>query len=1353
MVRQKFGIDRSKFIVSFLVLILFFSIIPLMTTAAPGGSPRTNSLEVQNEVDLCAPPTTYNPPATNFGMFGAELVGVGGPSTLETVNSITITHTGAGAASDISQVSIYEDTNVNMIFEPATDPLRGSTTTWTAGQATVTTSPGLTYQKTSHWIWVAYDFNAGATGTHGAEITANTDISATTPVTAFAGTMAAPPPNSTNVDRAALPPVSFKVDNVITYNTTVQTKQFLSGEVVKVQCNVSHNWGQANIDTANITIKDPSNNDVITNQSMTKLGSPQGQNYRVFEYNHALPTPATRGQYWAWTFVEGFGLGGIQIFNLSSNDFFVNNDPPEILGPIPDQNGLEDTPWNLVLTNNKTDLEDSGPALFWNVSVVGSPLESIDIVGDTLTFNLIEEASGSYQVTLILEDSDGAQDTTTFWVHVSAVDDNPVIGPIPHQLKDEDDANWTLDLSLYKSDAEDPDALLTWDVYDVDTSLYTVDLNGDMLEFGLVPDANGDDLIWVNLTDTANMVSDRSFWVNITPINDAPAWDMIENIVITEPDVPDAIDLGLFVTDIDTPSASIDIDLVSNSNPDNINVSIDPNENVDIQLLTENYSGFAVINVSAYDQELYSYQKFSVISILGELIANLISPREDSDVTTVTPKLIWSVQVPSGFESLEVVYDLYLDTNVTNVTTLNVSALVSEGQTEISYTPPQPLFDQTVYYWTVIPRLLDTAGFEVLIGYCEDGAWNFTIDIFAPNDAPGVVLKFPANNSAVNSTTVELVWEAFDSNGDWPLFYDIYLDPDESLVEALHDDAKILPHTSLPETNYTILGLQEDTIYYWTIIPSDGVLSGICEDGVWSFGINAENQAPVVTLQSPMDTSNTGTTPELRWTSVDDDPFDNVTYEIYLSKIQIEVLTFNPTARLKNNYFLKTYKIPSPLDLDATYYWTILPKDKLANGTCESGVWSFTVNTSAINQPPSVTLLSPQDNATVETSTIKLRWIGNDPNGDNITYKLYIGTNLSQVQNQSSSVRIPAELATDFYDKADLLNNTVYYWTVIPFDGSLFGPCLNGTWMFNVIIKEGVDPEPPEDFLFEIDSGLKSGLNTEEITAGLKENFTDNGITLSADAELTKEDVGWKIVDGNKAYDIKEEDGKLNVYEGELPTTKEDDGDDDDDGLGMVMIGVAIVVIIVILIILFLVMAKRKKPEEPKPGVEEERAEVPPSVKVVEGEGEPVPVVQGEAVQAPMVGGEEAPAATAVGLTPDQVGVTGEAVAATPVEPTLPAPEGAAPAAEAAPAAPAEVEGEPAAKIIDAPSVSAAPTVAAAPAVATAPVEGEPAPAEGPVPLEAKPDSCPICSSENLEFGEGNTGKCTVCEHEFSWTE
>ena len=136
-----------------------------------------------------------------------------------------------------------------------------------------------------------------------------------------------------------------------------------------------------------------------------------------------------------------------------------------------------------------------------------------------------------------------------------------------------------------------------------------------------------------------------------------------------------------------------------------------------------------------------------------------------------------------------------------------------------------------------------------------------------------------------------------------------------------------------------------------------------------------------------------------------------------------------------------------------------------------------------------------------------------------------------------------------------------------------------------------------------------------------------------------------------------------------------------------------------------------------------------------------------------LLGGEEAPvAAPAVGLTPDQVGIegapiAGEAVVAAPVEPTLPAPEGAAPVAEAAPAAPAEVEGEePAAKIVEAPAVAAVPT-------ADAPVEGEPAPVEGPVPLEAKPDSCPICSSENLEFAEGNTGKCTVCEHEFSWTE
>jgi hypothetical protein len=361
-----------------------------------------------------------------------------------------------------------------------------------------------------------------------------------------------------------------------------------------------------------------------------------------------------------------------------------------------------------------------------------------------------------------------------------------------------------------------------------------------------------------------------------------------------------------------------------------------------------------------------------------------------------------------------------------------------------------------------------------------------------------------------------------------------------------------------------------------------------------------------------------------------------------------------------------------------------------------------------------------------------LKWEGSDPDSDTISYKLYFGTNLTQVQDENDLVRVPSEIMVNYYNLTDLLNDTVYYWTVIPFDGSVFGPCLNGTWMFRVIIK-AEKPEPPEDFLFEIDSGLKSDLNSGEITDGIKENFTSNGVTLSDEAELNKEGSMWKIVDGNKAYDIKEENGKLNVYEGEVPTDIEDvdDDDDDDDGGLMMAVGIAIVIIIIILILIFMVFMKPKKPEEAGITTEEERIEGEESIPAEAGIGEEVP--EGE---------EAAPMATAVGLTPEQVAGEGEAVPeeGVPVEPTLPGSD------------------EPSSKIVAAPVVKTSPTVSARP-VAAQPVESEPGPEteekaeEAPVPLDAKPSACPICNSENLEFGEGNTGKCTVCENEFSWKE
>ncbi len=1350
MFSRAFIVNSSKYIASILVLILIMSMIPMVTTAGSPPAPLTDKLNVIGELDLAPPPATYNPPVNNFGLMGVQLQGQAGPNILVNINSITITHTGSGAASDV-QVSIYDDINTNNVFESGVDPQRGPTTAFTGNQATITTT-GLQYDKGIKYIWVAYDFASVATGTHGCEITLTTDISEASGGGVFF-VLPNSPPNSSMVPRAALPPIDFTVDSVITYNATpAQTKQFYSGEIVTVRCNVSHNWGQANIQTADITIKNPAGTDIVTNQSMVKLPTPQGPNYRVFQYNHNLLTPSPRGQYWAWTFVDGLGLGGTPIANFSKNDFFVLNKPPQILGPIPDQYGNEDQSWNLDLSLNKTDLEDSGGALFWNVTNINSPLSSIDIVGNVLTFNLLPETSGSDQVTLVLEDSDGAQASTQFWVYVNPVDDIPEITPsIPNQEKLEDSPNWTLDLTPYKFDAEDPAAQLTWGVYDVDDTLYTVDLNGDILEFGVVPDANGNNLMHINLTDTANQVDVQGVWVNLTPVNDPPVWAPIAKVVVTENETQDVLALRDYLSDIDTAEWNLVLDMVSNSNSENINVSIDVNDKVDVKLEYENYSGFAVINVSAYDGEDYAYHKFSVISIIGDVVSSLRSPSNDSTVTTLSPKLLWSSAIPSGFEDLELVFDVYLDTNATNVTDLNVSTLVSESQTDESHSPVSPLEDQSVYYWTVIPKLIDSVGFEVLKGFCIDGVWNFTVDIFAPNSPPNVLLKSPANQTAVNSTTVELVWEAFDANGDWPLFYDIYLGPDKSNM------IKIVENTALSETNYTVIDLQEDAVYYWTVIPHDGVLTGVCQDGIWEFAINAENQVPIVTLQAPPDKSQTGLNPELRWTMEDTDPFDNVTYSIYIGESESTVTQYNTSALLRKDYITTTYKLTIPLVEGKTYYWTILPRDKLENGTCVSGVWSFEVNTTITNQPPTVFLISPRDNMTVETETgtVELRWKGNDPDGDNVTYTLYYGTNKTLVEGlnaTNATVQKVTDITEESYDLTNLDNNTVYYWTLIPNDGEFNGICLNGTWKFKVIIVEVVEPPipPGENYLFTLDPTYKENLNAGNLSTDLKDAFAAKSQPLTANAVLTTETDGWKITDGDNIYEIKEEDGNLNVYKAAAPPTKKDD----DDGLDRVLvIGLIMVVIIVVLVIVMMVMAKRKKPVEAAPIDEREipTALVAPAVEPAEGEegapeGEEAAEGEGEA---PAVAVEAAPT---VGLLPEQVApgeeqppVEGAEAEAAPVAAAAPAAAAAVPEGEEAPSEEAETPAAVEETVVAAPAVAAAATPTPTP-VPTPAVE------EMPI-LDSKPTACPQCSAENIEFGENNTGTCVVCDYQFTWNE
>ena len=254
-----------------------------------------------------------------------------------------------------------------------------------------------------------------------------------------------------------------------------------------------------------------------------------------------------------------------------SQTFWVNitsvNDPPQIIGVIPDIDKDEDDPiWTLDLTSYESDLEDGYPSpnLIWSVSQVDFNLISITISDNNITFTLKPDAYGNDEITIVLTDSNGGTDTQNIWVNVAPINDPPKIhGVIPSFDKEEDDNNWNINLSPYKSDVDNPLLDLYWSITGWSSQLFdTVTLAGDILTFDLALNAYGNDLITITLSDgiLGGSPDTQDIWVNVTPINDAPQIvGIIPNILKQEDNPSWTVDLTNYESDVEdkAPSSSL----------------------------------------------------------------------------------------------------------------------------------------------------------------------------------------------------------------------------------------------------------------------------------------------------------------------------------------------------------------------------------------------------------------------------------------------------------------------------------------------------------------------------------------------------------------------------------------------------------------------------------------------------------------------------------------------------------------------------------------------------------------------------------------------------------------------------
>jgi len=261
------------------------------------------------------------------------------------------------------------------------------------------------------------------------------------------------------------------------------------------------------------------------------------------------------------------------------------------------------------------------------------------------------------------------------------------------------------------------------------------------------------------------------------------------------------------------------------------------------------------------------------------------------------------------------------------------------------------LFDQATGVLSGVPRNEDVGSYWVNVTVLDKAKasdhHNFTLAVMNTNDLPTItsipVLSTDSNDLYqydVNATDVDV--------GDI-LSYSLHNWPDNMTIDGSSGLIKWRPTPQQKGANLVVVKV------------SDGHASVTQRFNVTVI----VTWPPTATLVTPPGGSDVLVlNPQLTWTWEDADSA-KVTFSVFLSKDRDAVRTTSPLARIAGSLAATSLSL-SNLEKGATYYWTVIPNDGLHNGTCTSGIWYFTVSSTATNDKEPVITSTPVTTAYVK---------------------------------------------------------------------------------------------------------------------------------------------------------------------------------------------------------------------------------------------------------------------------------------------------------------------------------------------------------------------------------------------------
>lgn len=241
-------------------------------------------------------------------------------------------------------------------------------------------------------------------------------------------------------------------------------------------------------------------------------------------------------------------------------------------------------------------------------------------------------------------------------------------------------------------------------------------------------------------------------------------------------------------------------------------------------------------------------------------------------------------------------------------------------------------------------------------------------------------------------------------------------------------------------------------------------------------------EAPVPAVDEIIPFTGAGQTINLTWAGT---ATDAIKWNVYFGDKSTPPLV--ATAVTANAYTATIQK-------GGTYYWGVVTVDN-HNVESESALFSFQVN----SKPGAPGTPAPALNATAVSCNPALSWVATDPEGDDLTYDLYLGTSATP-----TTVAATGLTAASFTVSATLVANTDYYWKVVahdPFGGSSESPVwkfTTGSLPVSKFVGAFTADEPAEAYTYGVNFALVDA-------ATIKcDNYWNSGWVVNFKLDLTK---------------------------------------------------------------------------------------------------------------------------------------------------------------------------------------------------------------------------------------------------------